>query len=755
MTMYDAALGEIVTVPIGAGRSHGRDAVLARVAARRRASLMSGEASSDQVWGLAVIGSDGEVRAMSVTIAAALGHDARGLLGRNIFDVIHPDDHSRALASLAPAATVPGEKYPLDLRFLRPDGSSTLLEVIAEDLAGDTVDEVVISGSVISGRTEDDALIGEQLRVLDMIGRGEWVATTLAEIARLAAARLGAACAVFVLDDARSGLRIAASDGLGEESIRRLDRTSVRADTNTVGRSVHLGAALSCRDVSGDPAWGEAATSLLADGLVTCWADPMTTYGDDAAIGALGFFGPVGWTATAQHVRAADLFTRMATVAVQRGETEAHLAYQATHDPLTALPNRALFLDRLDRALERRTPGGDPVAVMFLDLDRFKVVNDALGHEAGDELLVAVADRIRAVSDAGTCVARFGGDEFTVLVDAVPSSTDAIAVAERIVASLRAPIPVGDTEVVMTVSIGLALSRQRHVEASTMLRDADAAMYRAKHRGRNRVEVFDDQMRAIAMARLDLEHALRESMARGDFALNYQPQICLERIEVVGAEALLRWSHPDRGAVAPADFIPVAEETGAIVELGDWVLAEACRQALRWGLVAPSAPRMWVNMSVVQLLHPGFPERVRAMIEAVGLDPTRIGLEITESSLMTDIDAAISTLGALKDLGVATAIDDFGTGYASLAYLRRLPVDFVKLDQTFVRDLSVGTKGAAVVGAIVELVHATGSSLVAEGVETEDEFVALRELGCDGAQGHWIGRPIEPAEVLASFTWAG
>jgi len=733
---------------------------LAEMTARLLVERQAARLARDEPWGLVVVRFDGVLRVVSPMVRDLMRLGPDDALGRNVFDIVHPDDHAMAIDSLARTAAFPGEKYPLDLRFQRPDGTSCLLEVTAEDRADTAAGDIVFAVRRVDLRSGDDALAGDQVRVLEMIGRGERIETTLAEIARLASRRLGVAGVVLLAARSEAVLRVASSEGLSTGLLAALDLTPIDPAANACGAATYRRQAIRTGNLMTDPAWSAQRALLEEAGFASCWANPIVSHRVAHSLGVLAFFAAADWAPSPADVRVADLFASLASVAVQRGAAEADLHHQAMHDHLTGLPNRALFLDRLEQALVQRERRGTTVAVMFLDLDRFKVINDALGHDVGDELLVAVAARIQSVTRTGTTVARFGGDEFTVLADSVRSPRDALAIAERIVDAFREPLLIAGGEVVMSVSIGVVLSRSGPVRPAEMLRDADSAMYRAKHRGRNRVEIFDDHMRSLAVARLELEHALKDSVERGEFALHYQPEIDLHHLRLVGVEALLRWSHPVRGMVPPVDFIPVAEETGAIVELGEWVLTEACRQLLEWDRSAGARghgvlPLMWVNMSVVQLLHREFPERVGRVIESTGVDPQRLGLEITESALMSDIDAAIASLGKLKGLGVQTAIDDFGTGYASLAYLRRLPVDLVKIDRSFVVDLGVDRQSDAIVGSMVDLVHATGARVIAEGVETEQQFEVLREIGCDEAQGYWLGRPAPPSPTTPTWTYAG
>jgi len=434
----------------------------------------------------------------------------------------------------------------------------------------------------------------------------------------------------------------------------------------------------------------------------------------------------------------------------ERKAFEERLEYQATHDPLTGLPNRTLFLDRLELALARSRRTNRTVAVLFCDLDHFKVVNDSLGHSAGDRLLVALAQRLREALRPGDTVARFGGDEFVILCDELATQQDAVYIAERIHRAVHEPLTIGSTEVFAAISIGIAFA-SAETGPETMIRDADAAMYLAKERGRARYEVYDETMRATLVERLDIESALRRAMTRHELRVVYQPTIDLGTGSIVGVEALLRWDHPERGLLVPAEFIDVAEETGLIVPIGSWVIEQASRQAQRWQAARPGEHLLVsVNLSSRQLDNPALIETVREVIEATGVDPSLLGLEITESVVMRDPLASTVTLQALKDLGVRLAVDDFGTGYSSLAYLRRFPVDLLKVDRAFVDGLDPQTGDAedrAIVAAVVSLAHTLGMQAIAEGVETEAQLAELRSLGCDMAQGYYIAKPLTAPDL--------
>lgn len=435
----------------------------------------------------------------------------------------------------------------------------------------------------------------------------------------------------------------------------------------------------------------------------------------------------------------------------ERKRIEAALAHQSLHDPLTGLPNRILLVDRIEQALARNGRRRSHIAVMLLDLDRFKVVNDSLGHAVGDELLGCAAERLEAVLRAGDTVARFSGDEFAVLCEDLGDATDAERAASRLVDAFAEPFSVRGRNLHVTVSIGIAIATTDSATATAdkLIRNADTAMYRAKEQGRARYVFFDQELRRRAVTRLELEHDLADAIGRDELRLHYQPQYDLTDGRVVGAEALLRWDHPVRGAVSPAEFIPVAEETGMIVPLGAWVLREACATAAGWcaSRAVYEQFTISVNLSARQLTDPGLLTAVGAALDGTGLRPGQLYLEITETAVMHDTDATIGILHDLQRLGVRLALDDFGTGHASLGYLSRFAIDVLKIDRSFVRGLGRDRGDTAIVASIVALAAALGLDVVAEGIEELDQLTRLQELGCRYGQGFLLARPVPPGEV--------
>jgi diguanylate cyclase (GGDEF)-like protein/PAS domain S-box-containing protein len=439
----------------------------------------------------------------------------------------------------------------------------------------------------------------------------------------------------------------------------------------------------------------------------------------------------------------------------ERKASEQRIHRLAYYDALTHLPNRTLFQDRLHTALQQAERQQAWVVLMFLDLDRFKPINDSLGHAAGDRMLQEMASRLLGCVDDDDTVARMGGDEFTLLLQ--PRATRQIAlnraihVAEQILGSLVKPFVLEGREFFVTASIGIALSPQDGNELSQLMKNADTAMYHAKERGKNNFQFYQADMNATALERLELESDLRHALEQEEFTLYYQPQFSGDGKRLTGAEALLRWNHPRRGLVPPGDFIPVLEELGLVVEVGDWVLIEACRQLKSWHQAKVRVPKVSVNISARQFSDGQLGTRIANILKDTGLPPACLELELTESILMREVNEAMLILDGLKRLGLSIAIDDFGTGYSSLNYLKQFPIDVLKIDRTFVDGLPSGEQDAQIARAIIAMAHSLNLSVIAEGVETHEQLEFLREHGCDEVQGYLFGRPMPPNRFEAQF----
>jgi diguanylate cyclase (GGDEF)-like protein len=430
------------------------------------------------------------------------------------------------------------------------------------------------------------------------------------------------------------------------------------------------------------------------------------------------------------------------------------LVYGALHDALTLLPNRTLLMERLEMGLQRAKRYPDhSFAVLFIDLDRFKAINDSLGHQVGDRLLLAIAHQLQQLVRSTDTVARIGGDEFIILLDPIQEIDDAIRVAARIHSQLRLPLQLAGREVFTSASIGIVASASHYQQGSDLLRDADIAMYRAKEKGKARYEVFDQAMYAQAIQKLQIENDLRQALSQQEFYLNYQPIVSLSTGRIIGFEALLRWLHPERGFVSPAEFISIAEETGLIVPIGEWVIHAACTQMRQWQAKFSHPPaKISVNLSLKQLREPDFLEKLDRVLAETEIGAESLSLELTESMLMDNVEELLFVLGQLRARNICLSIDDFGTGYSSLSYLHRFPIDYLKVDQAFISGIGANVKNRKIAATIISLAHQLGIKAIAEGVETPEHLQHLQALDCEEAQGYLFSKPLDlaAAETLIS-----
>jgi diguanylate cyclase (GGDEF)-like protein len=603
------------------------------------------------------------------------------------------------------------------------------------------------------------AMTLRSLRLLDSLRERQALLEKLSRLQRSIASRVDlhevldsiVTGAAELLGDEVVGLRLASSEdptemelvsavGLDEDVEAGVRLVAINEGAG--GRAIQEGRLAVFENYPAEPG---ALPELAADGLRAAMAAPIFERGE--VVGSLAVASRrAGRTYSPGEREALTAFAEHAGLALNDAHAVAQTVHQAFHDSLTDLPNRALFLDRLEHAFTRSARADTELAVLFADLDGFKTVNDSLGHEAGDELLVLVAERLRGVLRAVDTAARFGGDEFAILIEGPRNGGLGRLLAERVLEAFQEPFALRGRQLYISMSIGIAEGRG---EMDHLLRNADLAMYQAKSRGKGRFEVFEPGMHAAVVERLELEVDLKHALDRDELVLHYQPVCRLDSGEVVGVEALVRWAHPVRGLLGPNDFIPLAEESRLILALGNQVLRKACQQAAAWQASHPGSEplEIGVNLSGVQLEQPDLVDQVRTALGRARLQPSCLVLEITETALMADTDANIEKLEALKALGVQLAVDDFGTGYSSLEYLRRFPVDILKIAKSFVDDVAGPAEDAALVKTIVDLADGFGLRVIAEGIEQADQRERLIELGCELGQGFHFARPAPPAAI--------
>jgi diguanylate cyclase (GGDEF)-like protein/PAS domain S-box-containing protein len=699
---------------------------------------------------IGVVAEDGTIVYVSPGVTNMLGYTPAQMVGRHSMEYVHPDDQPRAIEENMVVMGRPGASNVVELRNRTADGRWRWIE----GRLTNRLDDPDIKGFVVNQRDVTDRHRNEETlraraarqEAVAHLGRraleGLAEPALASEATQLVRATLDVvACSLSYVDVGRNHLAVQAVAGA---PYAHPGQTQMESGAGSIeGFAVAQNDAVVSADLASEsrfrPPDGWRPHQLAAAAAV-----PIEGRGEP--YGALVAYRGEARLFDDDELAFLQSMANAFSLAVQRREAEGEMRHQALHDALTGLPNRVLFLDRLEQALARAGRSRTGVAVLFLDLDHFKVVNDSLGHEVGDRLLVEVADRLRGALRPGDTVARFGGDEFTLLCEDLGSPREARAVATRVADSLHEPFRVDGSELRATASVGIAMSRERGDTPDRLLRDADAAMYRAKDQGRARFVVFDDTMRERAVSRMqtgtDLHHALSEDQ----LVMHYQPIVDLSDGSVVGAEGLVRWDHPVRGRLAPGDFIPVAEESGLIDALGEWVLRAGTAEAVHW-----SGPRPFtvaLNISPLQLVVPTLRDTVAEALEHTGLAPGRLCLELTESVLARDIDNVIDALSGLKELGVTIAIDDFGTGYSSLSYVKDLPVDVLKIDRSFVAGLGRGRRDAAIVETIITLARSLDLVAIAEGVERVEQAELLRALGCEQAQGFLFSPPVPASELL-------
>jgi diguanylate cyclase (GGDEF)-like protein/PAS domain S-box-containing protein len=704
----------------------------------------------------AELGEHGRWRYVSPQVQEILGYTAEelkndcGLWAR----LLHPEDRERALEIESEDYLGDRNTSPVEYRMRTRDGGAVWVldeAVLEADENGVPVWHGVLYDITERKKTERDLQRAlSQQAVVARLGERALQNSDPDALMRAATALIAEVDGVHsacIWELGRDGRRLNLRAGLEDHAIGADRRVSAARDS-------HAGAALASGTHAIVTDWSSEERFTMPPVLRVLGAASSLAVlidGKDHPFGVLDVHATEPGRFSPKDVPFLQAAANVLADAIERHAADQALRHRVLHDALTGLPNRLSFVDALTDALRRATVSGSPVGILFLDLDHFKLINDSLGHHAGDALLRAVAPRLRAHLRPGDVVARFGGDEFGILIDRLADDSEAIAIADRVAAAFAHPFSIDGVEHFVSASIGVAVAHatERAVNAELLIRDADAAMYRAKESGRARCVMFDAEMRAGAMRRIEVERELRHALDRDELALHYQPVVSLRTGEITGLEALVRWQHPERGLLDPAEFVSIAEDSGLIEPIGRWVQERACHQVLEWHQLRPDSRPfdVAVNLSARQVAHRDLPATVADIIAATGLDPVHLRLEITESVLVEESATAISSLEALNELGVRLVLDDFGTGYSSLAYLNRFPFHALKIDRSFVDALGIEQERTAIVEAIIGMARALSLDVIAEGVENEVQLAELRRLGCDYAQGHLFHAAMPEAEV--------
>lgn len=655
------------------------------------------------------------------------------------------------------------------LRQERIDDTPLVMEVQEKDEIGDmarAVNQFLKDRQQLEKRTTELSAVKERLalqnsqlqqeavvrtgqgHVLELIAKSTELQEVLDSLAHLVESQMNdMMVSILLLDEEGTHLLHGAAPSLPKAYTQAIDGVAIGPKVGSCGTAVYRRESVIVADIEHDPLWEDYRSIAAPYGLRACWSTPILSH-DQQVLGTFALYSRTVRSPVEIEIQLIGIATHLAGIAIERKHTENRIRYMGDHDALTGLPNRTLLEDRLKQATLYAQRCARRVTVVFIDLDKFKLVNDSLGHSAGDELLKTVASRMVQCVRRTDTVVRLGGDEFVIILFDQPSDVDGITpVLQKIQEAILQPIQLSGHTLHVTCSMGLATYPADGTDTETLLRNADAAMYRAKELGRNSYQFYTSEMNSKHKGKLAMQDGLRNAIDHEEFLLLYQPQVDLHSGQVIGVEALIRWQHPTLGMVSPIKFIPPAEETGLIVPIGDWVIHTACKQNKAWQDAGMPPITMSVNISARQFIERDLVSRVQHALQESGLDPMYLELELTESLIMQDLQQAIIKMKELQAMGISLSIDDFGTGYSSLAALKSFPIARLKIDQSFVRDLPDNENDRAIATAVISLGHKLNLKVIAEGVETEQQKVFLRENGCDEMQGYLFSKPVSAQEI--------
>jgi diguanylate cyclase (GGDEF)-like protein/PAS domain S-box-containing protein len=639
------------------------------------------------------------------------------------------------------------DRSPLEVELAKKDGTLVPVELRLRRASSREDSPLILSVRDVSERKHAEMLGRDRLELIEMVALNQPLETVFASLAQMIERHLpGSFCAVMLRRENR--LYPVAAPSLPVEFVRAVSGIPIEPEAGSCATAALEGRLVATSDIGSDAVWSQHRDLALKHGFRTSWSVPV--YSSKGVIaGTLAVYNQELREPQKAECDLLQMTSRLAAVSIEQSQLTGRLAYQAQHDALTGLPNRFTFEQSAQQAISQARRSGRLVGLLALDLDRFKNINDTLGHIVADGLLQQIAKRLLGSVRESDVVARWGGDEFVVGLFELRHAEDATLVARKILDSMKEPFDVEGHELFITFTIGVSVFPIDGTDLTTLLRNADTALYRGKNEGKNNFQCYRPEMGAIALQRLELENHLRHALEHGEMLLHYQPQFELGSGNFVGVEALLRWNHPKFGMIPPSKFIPIAEESGLIIPLGAWVLEESCRQIQAWQRCGHPGIRVAVNVSTIQFGRPDFIESVARALSKIGVDPQLLELELTETQVMRNVEESTPRIARLRALGVSISIDDFGIGYSSLSYLQNLPIDTLKIDQSFVRDITRKRSTLPLVESIVALATSLGMRATAEGVETKAQLRALRAARCHYVQGYLLGKPVTGEELVA------